>query len=243
MRGVAFAPPPRANCPPRPSCGGRSQRSSASKAPTRLRRSRLAPERRGIARGRADAHAADGCPVLPSRADRPSSERLAYDAVEIDLGDRPAWLYEKNPLGKVPVLEEDGGLVLPESLVIMEYLEERYPEPALWPADPAERARASVDRPVRRLWSRLLRCAAARRRGRGTGLRRTARGRSTGRSKPPLSVGARVRPGHRLLSGSRGRARIWVSSRARSRRSWRGSNDSPSAPRYRAERELVASLA
>lgn len=65
---------------------------------------------------------------------------LGYEAVEIDLSDRPAWLYEKNPLGRVPVYEEDGGLVLPESRVIMEYLEERYPEPALWPADPAERA-------------------------------------------------------------------------------------------------------
>lgn len=65
---------------------------------------------------------------------------LAYEAVEIDLDDRPAWIYDKNPLGKVPVLEEDGGLVLPESVVIAEYLEERYPEPQLWPVDPAERA-------------------------------------------------------------------------------------------------------
>ena len=65
---------------------------------------------------------------------------LGYEPVEIDLSDRPAWLYGKNPSGKVPVLEEDGGFVLPESLVIMEYLEERFPEPALWPADPAERA-------------------------------------------------------------------------------------------------------
>jgi glutathione S-transferase len=65
---------------------------------------------------------------------------LAYEPVEIDLDDRPAWLYAKNPLGKVPVLEEDGGLVLPESAVIMEYLEERFPEPPLWPPDPAERA-------------------------------------------------------------------------------------------------------
>jgi glutathione S-transferase len=65
---------------------------------------------------------------------------LAYDPIEIDLDDRPAWLYAKNPLGKVPVLEENGGLVLPESVVIMEYLEERFPEPPLWPADPAERA-------------------------------------------------------------------------------------------------------
>jgi glutathione S-transferase len=65
---------------------------------------------------------------------------LPYEPVEIDLSDRPAWLYAKNPSGRVPVLEEDGGLVLPESQVIMEYLEERFPEPQLWPADPAERA-------------------------------------------------------------------------------------------------------
>jgi glutathione S-transferase len=65
---------------------------------------------------------------------------LGYETVEIDLSDRPAWLYEKNPRGKVPVLEEDGGLILPESAVIMEYLDEHLPEPALWPVDPAERA-------------------------------------------------------------------------------------------------------
>ena len=64
---------------------------------------------------------------------------LPYDPVEIDLRDRPAWLYEKNPAGKVPVLEEDGW-VLPESAVISEYLNERYPEQPLWPADPGERA-------------------------------------------------------------------------------------------------------
>ena len=65
---------------------------------------------------------------------------IAYEAVEIDLGDRPAWMFEKNATGRVPVYEEDEGLVLPESEVIMEYLEERYPEPALLPADPAQRA-------------------------------------------------------------------------------------------------------
>jgi stringent starvation protein A len=43
----------------------------------------------------------------------------------------------------VPVVEEDG-LVLPESVVIMEYLEERYPEPPLLPADAAERALARL---------------------------------------------------------------------------------------------------
>lgn len=64
---------------------------------------------------------------------------IPYEPVELDLSDRPAWIYDKNPSGKVPVLEEDT-LVLPESEVIMEYLEERFPEPALLPSDPAARA-------------------------------------------------------------------------------------------------------
>ncbi len=72
---------------------------------------------------------------------------VPYEPIEIDLSNRPSWLYEKNPAGKVPVLEEDT-LVLPESVVIMEYLEERYPEPALLPSDPAQRAleRLRIDR-------------------------------------------------------------------------------------------------
>ena len=68
---------------------------------------------------------------------------IRYDTVEIDLLNRPAWLYEKNPVGKVPVLEEDGW-VLPESAVIAEFLNERYPEPPLWPEDPGERAAARL---------------------------------------------------------------------------------------------------
>jgi glutathione S-transferase len=68
---------------------------------------------------------------------------VPYETVQIDLADRPAWLYEKNPSGKVPVLE-DAGWVLPESAVIAEYLNERYPDPPLLPADPAERAVARL---------------------------------------------------------------------------------------------------
>jgi glutathione S-transferase len=68
-----------------------------------------------------------------------AEKEIPFEAVEIDLRDRPAWLYEKNPVGKVPVLEEDGW-VLPESAVIDEFLNERYPEPLLWPDDPGERA-------------------------------------------------------------------------------------------------------
>ena len=82
---------------------------------------------------------ADRCPYCARVRIVLSEKSLGHETVVVDLDDRPAWIYEKNPLGKVPVLEEDA-LVLPESAVIMEYLEERYPEPALWPADPAERA-------------------------------------------------------------------------------------------------------
>jgi maleylpyruvate isomerase len=44
-----------------------------------------------------------------------------------------------NPLSLIPVLE-DGGQVLFQSLAIIEYLEEKYPQPALLPSDPASRA-------------------------------------------------------------------------------------------------------
>jgi glutathione S-transferase len=85
-------------------------------------------------------YTAERCPYAARARITLAEKGIAYDAVEIDLADRPAWLYQKNPVGRVPVYEEDEGLVLPESEVIMEYLEERFPEPALWPDDPAERA-------------------------------------------------------------------------------------------------------
>jgi glutathione S-transferase len=68
---------------------------------------------------------------------------IEYETVEIDLDDRPAWIYEKNRTGRVPVLEE-GTWALPESSVIMEYLEERYPAPALLAPDAAARALARL---------------------------------------------------------------------------------------------------
>jgi glutathione S-transferase len=72
-----------------------------------------------------------------------AEKRIPYEPVVIDLSNRPSWIYEKNPSGKVPVLEE-GRFVLPESAVIMEYLEERFPEPALLPDDPFGRAEARL---------------------------------------------------------------------------------------------------
>ena len=82
---------------------------------------------------------ADRCPYCARVRIALAEKGIEYETVEIDLDDRPAWIYEKNPLGRVPVLEEDT-FVLAESAVIDEFLDDRYPDPPLWPADPADRA-------------------------------------------------------------------------------------------------------
>ena len=69
---------------------------------------------------------------------------VPHETVTVDLAERPDWLVERNPPdGRVPVLEEDGW-ILPESAVIDEYLEERYPDPPLLPVDPGQRAAARL---------------------------------------------------------------------------------------------------
>jgi glutathione S-transferase len=48
-----------------------------------------------------------------------------------------------NPTGKVPALEIDGA-ILPESAAILEFLEDRFPQPSLRPADDLARGRMRV---------------------------------------------------------------------------------------------------
>lgn len=71
-------------------------------------------------------------------------KRLQYEHVPVHLrrggGEQFSPTYRAiNPQGLVPALEDDGH-VLSQSLAIIEYLEERYPEPPLLPRDPAHRA-------------------------------------------------------------------------------------------------------
>jgi len=71
---------------------------------------------------------------------------LDYEMVNVDLfaGEqfKPEFL-ALNPYHKVPLLD-DGGVAVPESWIINEYLEDHYPSPPLLPRDTAERARARV---------------------------------------------------------------------------------------------------
>jgi len=64
-------------------------------------------------------------------------------AFEEDAGVKPSQKDEylaKSPMGKVPYLEVDGTRIR-ESSVIMEYLEDAYPDKPLLPKNPIERAR------------------------------------------------------------------------------------------------------
>jgi len=83
------------------------------------------------------------CPYCARARIMLAEKAIEFETTEIDLTDRPAWIYEKNSTGRVPVLEEEAW-VLPESSVILEYLDERYPEPPLLPADAGDRALARV---------------------------------------------------------------------------------------------------
>lgn len=73
-------------------------------------------------------------------------KKLPYEKVPVDLKKmeqkKPDFL-KLNPYGKVPVII-DGATVLYESLIINEYLEEKYPETPLLPKDPAKRAKARI---------------------------------------------------------------------------------------------------
>jgi maleylacetoacetate isomerase len=69
---------------------------------------------------------------------------VPYEVVPVHLlkggGEQFGEAYARtNPLSLIPALE-DGGQVLTQSLAIIEYLDERYPEPPLLPADPLSRA-------------------------------------------------------------------------------------------------------
>ncbi len=67
---------------------------------------------------------------------------LDAEPVEIDPGDRrPVVAASGQEL--VPVLEDEGRIVS-DSTQILEYLEERYPDPALYPREPARRAECVI---------------------------------------------------------------------------------------------------
>ena len=75
---------------------------------------------------------------------RAAGGRCDVEEVQVDLSrgeQREAAHRARNPLGRLPVLELADGSFLTESLAIIEYLEERWPEPPLLGCTPEARAR------------------------------------------------------------------------------------------------------
>lgn len=68
-------------------------------------------------------------------------KKISYELKFIGMGRHSAPLVALNPLGRVPVYH-DGEIVIPDSSVIVAYLERTVPEPPLYPATPADFARA-----------------------------------------------------------------------------------------------------
>lgn len=68
---------------------------------------------------------------------------MDFQIIDIDLFNMPEEIGVMNPYNRVPILVERD-LVLYESNIINEYIDERFPHPQLMPADPVMRARARL---------------------------------------------------------------------------------------------------
>ena len=68
---------------------------------------------------------------------------MDFQIIDVDLFNKPEDLAVMNPYNRVPVLVERD-LILYESNIINEYIDERFPHPQLMPADPVMRARARL---------------------------------------------------------------------------------------------------
>jgi glutathione S-transferase len=61
-----------------------------------------------------------------------------------ESGTRSSEYLAINPIGKVPALVLDNGTVIPESVIILEYLAATYPQAGILPADPEQAARTRL---------------------------------------------------------------------------------------------------
>ena len=68
---------------------------------------------------------------------------MDFEIIDVDLMNKPEDLAVMNPYNRTPVLVERD-LVLYESNIINEYIDERFPHPQLMPGDPVDRARVRL---------------------------------------------------------------------------------------------------
>ena len=56
------------------------------------------------------------CPYCARARIALAEKGIDYETVEIDLSNRPAWVYELNVTGRVPILDDGSSFVLPGTL-------------------------------------------------------------------------------------------------------------------------------
>lgn len=73
------------------------------------------------------------------------AKNIPYHTTNIDLKKKPEWLPQKSALGKVPALELPGEQEpIIESLIIADYLDEKYPQNPLHSKDPLQKSRDRI---------------------------------------------------------------------------------------------------
>ncbi|XP_031630249.1 pyrimidodiazepine synthase-like [Contarinia nasturtii] len=76
-----------------------------------------------------------------------NAKNISYNIAYINLVNKPEWFYQVNPRGQTPTLNlinEPNQPFLIDSMIIVEYLDEKFPELKLYPSDPLEKAQTKL---------------------------------------------------------------------------------------------------
>ncbi|MDZ8052972.1 MAG: glutathione S-transferase family protein [Aulosira sp. ZfuVER01] len=68
-----------------------------------------------------------------------AEKQLSCELKETDINNKSKEFLSLSPIGKVPLLVDENGLVFWDSTLIVEYLDDTYPQPSFYPSDRIER--------------------------------------------------------------------------------------------------------
>ena len=70
-----------------------------------------------------------------------AEKTLSCELVETNIKQKSPEFLRLNPIGKVPVFVDENGLIFWDSTLIVDYLDETYPNPPIYPSGQLERLR------------------------------------------------------------------------------------------------------
>lgn len=75
------------------------------------------------------------------------AKNIPYHTINVHVVDKPEWLLEANPIGKVPTLQlvdKPNAPFIYESMLVAEYLDEVHPQNKLYPSDPLKKVQEKL---------------------------------------------------------------------------------------------------